>query len=128
MRGIVKNARGKLKENGVEDMARKTFVAYFDMIDDAKEAITALRKAGFSTTLDKIDRGTPDPNLSVSALMVGFLPNLAHGIFGAGHREEERANKDGAYLLILVDHKHSEEEVHKIIANYDGILLDKEQT
>ena len=69
-------------------MARKTIVAYFDMIDDAKEAMGALRQAGFSASLDRIDRGTPDPNLSVSALMVGFLPNLAHGIFGDGHRDE----------------------------------------
>ena len=98
----------------------ETIVAYFEQLEDAQEAMRILRNNGYTTALDKIDWGTPNPELSVSALMVGFLPDLAHGIFGTGHREDER---DGAYLLIPLEDDQNKEDAVDIIKQYDGIEL-----
>lgn len=98
-------------------------VAYFEQLDDAREAMQILRNNGYMAALDKIDRGAPDPELSVSALMVGFLPDLAHGIFGAGHKGEE---KDGAYLLLPLEGNQDKSEAVDIIKQYDGIEMESE--
>jgi hypothetical protein len=95
-------------------------VAYFEQLEDAQEAMRILRNNGYIAALDKVDRGAPDPELSVSALMVGFLPDLAHGIFGTSHREDE---KDGAYLLLPLEDMHNKEDSVDIIKQYDGIVL-----
>lgn len=92
--------------------------AYFEQLEDAQEALHILRNNGYIATLDKIDRDGPDPELSVSALMVGFLPDLAHGIFGTGNREDER---DGAYILLSLEVEQSREDAVDIIKQYDGI-------
>ncbi|MBS4030623.1 MAG: hypothetical protein KGZ63_04255 [Clostridiales bacterium] len=94
--------------------------AYFEQLEDAQEAMRILRNNGYIAALDKIDRGSPDPELSVSALMVGFLPDLAHGLFGTGNREDE---KDGAYILLPLEDDQNKEDAVDIIKQYDGIEL-----
>lgn len=94
--------------------------AYFENLEDAQEAMVILRNNGYMPALDKVDRGVPNPELSVSALMVGFLPDLAHGIFGTGKIEED---KDGAYLLLPLEEDQNKDEALDIIKQYDGIEL-----
>jgi hypothetical protein len=102
-------------------MAHKTITAYFTSRENAAKAMKALRSKGYVTSLDVPDTDLPDPDLSVNALMIGFLPDVAHGIFGSDNAERE--NKDSAYLLVITDEEHSEEEATEIIKKYGGSLL-----
>ncbi len=94
--------------------------AYFEQLEDAQEAMHILRNNGYMATLDKIDRGVPNPDFSVSALMVGSLPRISHGIFGTGSVEGE---KDGAYLLIPLEEAQEKDSAVDIIKQYDGIEI-----
>ena len=99
-------------------MTTQLVVAFFSVTEDARDAIEDLRRRGYVTSLDQVEDDLPDPDLSVSALMVGFLPDLSHGIFGSDNYKEKK--KKGAYLLVMVDQHQSKQEAEDIIAKYGG--------
>lgn len=101
-------------------MEHQTITALFESHEDAGKAMKELRRKGFVVSLDVPGRNLPDPDLSVNALMVGFLPDIAHGIFGSDNAENE--GKLSAYLFILVDNTHKKEEAGEIIKKHNGRL------
>lgn len=105
-------------------MSEHIFLAYFESVDDARDVMFELRRKGYITSLDKIESELPDPDLSVSALMVGFLPDLAHGIFRGGGVYDE-GKKDGAYIMVVVDDQQSMNEVRTIIEEHGGHPLER---
>jgi hypothetical protein len=101
----------------------EVLIAYFEELEKARTAMSELHHNGYSVTLDKIERGMPDPDYSVSALMVGVLPDLANGIFGDGYRGDSPPLGDGAYLMILLDAHQSEKEAGETVLRFGGELL-----
>lgn len=107
---------------------RRYILAYFFAVADAEKTAAALLEKGYEVKLDRIEGRVPDPEFSVSELMVGFLPDLAHGIFGRTRPESdssEERNK-GAFLLVLTDEKHNSQEARDIIEKFGG-EVDEEQ-
>jgi hypothetical protein len=94
--------------------------AYFDDIDQARSAQEELRNKGYFAVLDKIEGGLPDPDMSVSALMVGFLPDLAHGIFSDGKHHAHFSDRDRAYLMVLAEPFQDPDVAERIIAAFGG--------
>lgn len=99
----------------------KTFLLYFDDAASAKTVRQRLESEIFVVAVKEYAADAPDPGLSVSALMVGSMPNLTQGIFGAGNAEEK-----GAYLLIVLDEDGHDEFIAGIAAEYNGTILRKE--
>ncbi|MCR3923432.1 MAG: hypothetical protein NUK65_13110, partial [Firmicutes bacterium] len=98
----------------------KTFLAYFQGANDANEAKQILQEKIFTVATKSYDAQLEDPNLSASSLMVGYLPNLAHGIFGT---TDVVATNSGAYLLTVVDEDGHEEEVKQILQEFNGNIV-----
>lgn len=112
-------------------MAAKTFLAYFEKTEDAREAMRFLRQNGYTVTLDMVDGNFPDPDLSVSALMVGILPDFAH-IFSDAVNNFARHEQQGAYLLVVAEEaRHKDprhiEEAKKAVIRFGGKPVDREE-
>ncbi|NLM51460.1 MAG: hypothetical protein GX197_01350 [Firmicutes bacterium] len=99
----------------------KTFLTYFAQADGAKAAKQRLQGEIFVVALKEYAADLPDPNLSVSALMVGSMPNLAHGIFGT-----EASGQKGAYLLIVLDEDGHEALIEQVTKQYGGSIISSE--
>lgn len=106
-------------------MAHTIIVAEFAAVKGAKEAVSELRKKGFMATLDLAGGDLPDPDRSVSALMVGFLPDLAHGLFA--NDAENHDKQINAYLVAVVDEHDDQEYLGNIVSRYGGSIIDREK-
>lgn len=98
-------------------MSAQTFLAYFTHEKGALAAEKILREKIYIVATKKYEAQAPDPDLSVSALMVGFLPNLAHGLYGT-----EGSFHAGMYLLIVVDETGHHSELDDIIRRCGGSI------
>ncbi|NLP37910.1 MAG: hypothetical protein GX357_09680 [Firmicutes bacterium] len=99
----------------------KTFLTYFDNGNAAQEVKRRLQTEIFVVAVKQYATDMPDSNLSVSALMVGSMPNLAQGIFGTG-----ATGQKGAYLLIVLDEDGHEETIKKMTEQYGGTVIKTE--
>ncbi|EEG76745.1 hypothetical protein [Dethiobacter alkaliphilus] len=94
----------------------KAVFAFFDKEDKADKAMHQLRDKGYVASVQKVDNDLPDRDLSVSSLMVGFLPDLSSALF-------ETRPGPGAYLLVGVDKQHDQSQAQKIIEEFEGEVL-----
>ena len=101
-------------------MVAESIYAYFNTVDDAKDAMQQLREKGYIASIEENDQGAPNPDLSVSNLMVGFLPNFAHALFQTNWLDTE-----GAYLFVGLNEHQNKQEVLKTIEQFDGELLEQ---
>ena len=100
-------------------MVDKTLYAFFNTVDDAKDAMRQLRDNGYIASIEKADLGAPNPDLSVSSLMVGFLPNMAHALFPTRWLDSE-----GAYLFVGLNEQQDKLKVLEIVEEFGGELLE----
>jgi hypothetical protein len=99
-------------------------LAYFHSFKQADAAAKALNESGFPSFVDKVKKDLPNPDFSVSELMVGFLPDLAHGIFGSGRKAgDEKEKEDGAFLLIIEEEQAKEGELRELLRQFGGELI-----
>ncbi|NLZ92676.1 MAG: hypothetical protein GX922_01470 [Firmicutes bacterium] len=105
-------------------MPAETIVAYFYNFKDAKRAEAELVRQPYIINVKSYDAQLTDPDVSVSALMVGNWPNLAHGIFGT-ENSFVRTEEGGVYLLIVTDEEGHESEVRQVVENYGGSLVQR---
>jgi hypothetical protein len=96
-----------------------SILAYFPVMADARTAAEALRQKGYPVKMDPLESDLPDSDYSVSELMVGFLPDLSHGIFGSGSSKINEG--DGALLFVVVDDPWERLHVMEIITRYGGL-------
>ena len=106
-------------------MAEKWTLAHFEELKSARAAMSALREKGFTVHLDRDEERLPNPDFSVSAMMVGFLPNLAHGIFGTNY-EKEKIEKYDAHLIISVGDEKGQQQAKSTIDEFGGKLIESE--
>ena len=102
-------------------MEAKTFLAYFYDDNAAETALRSLQEKIFVVALKKYEAQLPDPDVSISSLMVGVLPDVAQGIFGVDENGE-----NGAYLLIIVDECGHEDEIKSIVERFGGMIIKQE--
>ncbi len=101
-------------------------LAYFHSTTKAEDTARALAAKGVPCLVDTVKKGFPDPGTSVSELMVGFLPDLAHGIFGTG-REQEKGGEESAFLLVLTEENENTEELKSLLRRYGAYLIEDEK-
>lgn len=104
-------------------MAGKLTLAQFEELKSARAAMSVLREKGFTVHLDRNEERLPDPDFSVSAMMVGFLPDLAHGIFGTNDKKV-KIDKADAHLIISVSDEHGQQLAKSIIDEFGGKLIE----
>jgi hypothetical protein len=97
-------------------------LAYFNSLEEAKKAADIIGARGFPSLVERINKDVPDPNLSVSELMIGFLPDLAHGIFGSGREKSEKSN-EGAFILVIMEEPDRKEELKQLLKQHGANLV-----
>ncbi|MDW7651209.1 MAG: hypothetical protein SCK29_00395 [Bacillota bacterium] len=105
-------------------MAEKLMLFHFDEMKPAREAKTKLREKGITVHLERDENGMPDPDFSVSALMVGFLPDLSHGIFGTDNEKDDGSEVNGAHILAVIKNGDDEQNVKNIVSEFGGKHLE----
>ncbi|NLM47021.1 MAG: hypothetical protein GX200_09510 [Firmicutes bacterium] len=99
-------------------MTAKTMLAFFPDSRNADRAKAILQNLLFVVAVRKYVAEIPDPDTSVSALMAGSLPNLAHAVYGT-----EGAGDKGAYLLIVTDEEGHREEIAGTVQECGGSVI-----
>jgi hypothetical protein len=97
-------------------------LAYFTSMEEAKKAADLIGARGFPSLVDRVNKDVPDPDLSVSELMIGFLPDLAHGIFGSG-REKKDESGEGAFLLVILEEPGRKNELIQLLRQHGADLV-----
>ncbi|HZK23872.1 MAG TPA: hypothetical protein VFC74_00620 [Oscillospiraceae bacterium] len=103
-------------------MPAQTTLAYFTNFADASAVKNDLENRIYTIAVKSYAAELPDPELNVSSLMVGFVPDLAHGIFGTNGRVAP-TQESGAYLTIIVDEAGHENEIKKITDAHGGTIV-----
>ena len=98
-------------------------LAYFKTIEEAKTAAGIIGERGFPSMVDRVRKDLPDPDLSVSELMVGFLPDLAHGIFGSGRGKRVESKEEGAFLLVILEEPGRKDELKRLLRQQGAELV-----
>ncbi|MCW3490870.1 hypothetical protein [Dethiobacter alkaliphilus] len=103
-------------------MVAKSIYAFFNDDEDARQAMHELRNRGYISSIQKADQGSPNPDMSVSSLMVGFLPNMTRALFQSRYTDRE-----GVYLFVGLNEHQGEVEVYDVIEQFDGELLEQNE-
>ncbi len=101
-------------------------LAYFHSATKAEDTARVLAAKGVPCLVDKVKKEYPNPDTSVSELMVGFLPDLAHGIFETG-REQGKNGEESAFLLVLPEGNENTEELKSLLRRYGAYLIEDEK-